>query len=333
MGDAKRAHNASLSDYAVQLTARSELGVCVGADSSTPGQYMFMLGNGMVVPRSVITTINTLPFDWKPQQVVISAELSFDRIAVKPRAMRRVLLNPTTIPTMQEAARAASLADDDTRPESVSPAASHEVVHLPQPLEQANDQPPIDPLPTPPPDDPCPAPHDTLDDALPATTIPAVHLAEPAVPLVAKRMRWAPSLQFQPDPVAQPLRPDRHILSKPSNAMRTRGDAETARATAIAQGLASTPWSNYFASVALHMGLDKVLPRRPPAAVLGETTPLLDSKEISVRQAIAGPHRLLCVAAIMKEMDKMLRIYQAFRPIRLDDIDPDAVKIYSRMFM
>ena len=44
--------------------------------------------------------------------------------------------------------------------------------------------------------------------------------------------------------------------------------------------------------------------------------PLLDSKEISVRQAMAGPHRLLCVAAIMKEMDKMLRIYQAFRPIR-----------------
>ena len=66
---------------------------------------------------------------------------------------------------------------------------------------------------------------------------------------------------------------------------------------------------------------------------MAPTIPLLASKEISVRQALAGPHRALCEAAIHVELDKMLVKHKAFVPIEEKDIPLDAARIYSRMFI
>jgi hypothetical protein len=71
---AKRASQALVHDMPVKDVSRAELAVCMGFSRAHPGSYDFLLANGEVVPRSVVSIVNVTPFDWHPRRV-LQAEL------------------------------------------------------------------------------------------------------------------------------------------------------------------------------------------------------------------------------------------------------------------
>ena len=74
--NSKRSRIAKARLYPKSSTPKAELGVCMGTDIRYPGSYLFRLSNGLVVPRRVITVVNTIPFDWNPQSVVSTSLLA-----------------------------------------------------------------------------------------------------------------------------------------------------------------------------------------------------------------------------------------------------------------
>ena len=68
----KRSRIAKSLQYPRNSTPKAELGVCMGSDNRFPGSYLFCIANGLVVPRRVISVVNTIPFDWKRQSVITS---------------------------------------------------------------------------------------------------------------------------------------------------------------------------------------------------------------------------------------------------------------------
>lgn len=53
---------------------RAEIGVLVGHSALVPGSYDFLLANGEIVPREVVSPVQVHPFDWK-RRTVFKAEL------------------------------------------------------------------------------------------------------------------------------------------------------------------------------------------------------------------------------------------------------------------
>ncbi len=67
----KRISNAKLYETYPKLESKTELGVCMGHDSTTGGT-LFLLANGFIVPRSPTPMlINVIPFDWKRKEYPI----------------------------------------------------------------------------------------------------------------------------------------------------------------------------------------------------------------------------------------------------------------------
>ena len=65
MGSAKRDAQSKITNYSVKNIPKTELGVCLGEYYIYPGQLMFAIANGHVVPRKTFTRVNVHPFDWK----------------------------------------------------------------------------------------------------------------------------------------------------------------------------------------------------------------------------------------------------------------------------
>jgi hypothetical protein len=71
-GKAARDANALASNQTAKSSPRSELGVCLGPSQETPGAYNFILENGKIVPRHILSIVNVIPFNWKARPVLRS---------------------------------------------------------------------------------------------------------------------------------------------------------------------------------------------------------------------------------------------------------------------
>jgi len=69
IGAAKRQQLSSHSGLPLGSSPNGELGVCVGESRHHPGQYLFILANQKIVPRSTFTPVNTVPFGWRVRTV------------------------------------------------------------------------------------------------------------------------------------------------------------------------------------------------------------------------------------------------------------------------
>ena len=64
MGKDKRTSIASFRSIHAQHVPKSELGVFLGFSDLFPTSYMFLLGNGKVIPRHIASLVNAAPFGW-----------------------------------------------------------------------------------------------------------------------------------------------------------------------------------------------------------------------------------------------------------------------------
>ena len=70
--DDKRHRLATAVGISLSHSPVSELGVCLGPDLSFPGSFLFVVANGSVMPRRVLTIVKVHPFNWIPQHVHVS---------------------------------------------------------------------------------------------------------------------------------------------------------------------------------------------------------------------------------------------------------------------
>jgi len=84
----KRQTEARLSGMAVKDVHKAEQGVCFGYSRTHPGNYEFLLSNGLVVVRSVVEIVFCDPFDWPTRKVIHSVLGSSGEERVVPVPLR-----------------------------------------------------------------------------------------------------------------------------------------------------------------------------------------------------------------------------------------------------
>ena len=105
----KRRREASVLSMFVNDVHRSEVGVCLGYSRSTPGAYDFLLENGEVAVRSVLSRVNLVPFGWVPKKVLLpvldlpSVYPDVSSVSASPIAPQDVLhplvVDPSLVPS------------------------------------------------------------------------------------------------------------------------------------------------------------------------------------------------------------------------------------------